>query len=375
MDPLVDRLDRIRGTVAPRNHNARTIAALTSNPGCGRRGLMDAAGVNKGAVAGQLGFPAGFGQSRFAIARGNAFEAQVKADGAAELLQLLRERLGLAIPEVAYDDLSNVGGNASREVRYARTKALLARAASDREDAGTLFDHPMLRLEIAGYYAYLEPDLIAFRAGGKFHVVEIKSFAVIDGQADPGKTAAAATQSAVYVMAMRELLAELGHPPETVSHNVVLVCPENFANRPTATLVDVRKQLTVLRRQLSRLTRLEAILDALPAALSFDLAYDTDQQPTRPADELRKAVSTIDARYSPDCLGTCEMAFFCRDESAGSTSALGRSVRDDLGGVESIGTVLGLARGTLTPGAGQEEIAGLLRFAHKLRTECLDGIG
>ncbi|GAB3859250.1 hypothetical protein [Dactylosporangium cerinum] len=127
MDPLVDRLDRIRGTVAPRNHNARTIAALTSNPGCGRRGLMDAAGVNKGAVAGQLGFPAGFGQSRFAIARGNAFEAQVKADGAAELLQLLRERLGLAIPEVAYDDLSNVGGNASREVRYARTKALLAR--------------------------------------------------------------------------------------------------------------------------------------------------------------------------------------------------------------------------------------------------------
>ena len=46
--------------------------------------------------------------------------------------------------------------------------------------------------------------------------------------------------------------------------------------------------------------------------------------------------------------------------AAGSTSALGRSVRDDLGGVESIGTVLGLARGTLTPGAGQEEIAGLL---------------
>ncbi|WP_433079162.1 hypothetical protein ACQP1P_39400 [Dactylosporangium sp. CA-052675] len=372
MDALVDRLDRIRGTVAPRNHNARTIAALTTNPGCGRRGLMDAAGVNKGAVAGQLGFPAAFGQSRFAIARGNAFEAQVKADGAAELLQLLRERLGLAIPEVAYDDLSNVGGNASREVRYARTRSLLARAAAERDDAGTLFDHPMLRLDIAGYYAYLEPDLIAFRAGGRFHVVEIKSFAVIDGQADPGKAAAAAKQSAVYVLAMRELLGELGHPPESVSHNVVLVCPENFANRPTATLVDVRKQLTVLRRQLSRLTRLDKILDALPSGLSFDLAYDSDQNATRPADELRKAVSEIDARYSPDCLGSCEMAFFCRDEAAGSTTALGRSVRDDLGGVESVSTVLGLARGTLMPGAGQEEIAGLLRMAHRLRRECLD---
>ena len=32
--------------------------------------------------------------------------------------------------------------------------------------------------------SYLEPDLVAFQLGGQFHVVEIKSFAVIDGQAD-----------------------------------------------------------------------------------------------------------------------------------------------------------------------------------------------
>ena len=39
------RLDQIRGVLPPRNHNARTIAALTSNPGCARRAIMDAAGV------------------------------------------------------------------------------------------------------------------------------------------------------------------------------------------------------------------------------------------------------------------------------------------------------------------------------------------
>src|ERR1044072_5509271 len=104
MDRLVERLDRLRGPVAPRNHNARTIAALTSNPGCRRPGLMDAAGVNKAAIARHLGVATGFGHSLFAIARGNSFEAQVKADGCAELLQLLRDRLGLSIPEVAYDD-------------------------------------------------------------------------------------------------------------------------------------------------------------------------------------------------------------------------------------------------------------------------------
>jgi len=373
MDRLVERLDRLRGPVAPRNHNARTIAALTSNPGCARRGVLDAAGVNKGELARHLGFPSGYGQSRFAIGRGNAFEAQVKADGCADLLHLLRERLGLAIPEVAYADLSTVGGNASREVRYARTRTLFARAAGRPDDAGTLFDHPMLRLEIAGYYAYLEPDLVAFRIGGRFHIVEIKSFAVVDGQADPAKAAAAARQAAVYVLALRRLVTELGFPADTVSHDVVLVCPENFANTPTATLLDVRRQLAVLERQLARITRIDAVLDALPEAMSLDLCYD-DGAATRPPAEIAQALGAIDARYAPDCLGTCEMAYFCRHEAAGSTGALGRSVRDDLGGVDSVGTVLGLARGTLEPGTGQEEIAGLLRLAYRLRTECLGGV-
>ena len=44
-------------------------------------------------------------------------------------------------------------------------------------------------------------------------MVEIKSFSVIDGQADGEKVAAAAIQSAVYVMALRDLLAGLGHRP------------------------------------------------------------------------------------------------------------------------------------------------------------------
>ena len=41
------RLDRLRGPVAPRRHNARTIAALTGNPGCTRRAVLDGAGVDK----------------------------------------------------------------------------------------------------------------------------------------------------------------------------------------------------------------------------------------------------------------------------------------------------------------------------------------
>ena len=44
--------------------DARALAALAANPGCRRRAVLDAAGVDKGALAGRLGSPAPFGQSR-----------------------------------------------------------------------------------------------------------------------------------------------------------------------------------------------------------------------------------------------------------------------------------------------------------------------
>ena len=104
--------------------------------------------------------------------------------------------------EVGYTDLGDVAGNPSRELRHVRTRQGLT---GPDYAPRTLFDHPLLRLRVGGRHAYLEPDLIALRLDGSFHVIEIKSFPIIDGQADPGKVAAAAIQSAVYVRALRDL--------------------------------------------------------------------------------------------------------------------------------------------------------------------------
>ncbi|RKR90417.1 hypothetical protein BDK92_4789 [Micromonospora pisi] len=383
----VDRwLQRLRGAVAPRRHNARTIAALTGNPGCHRRAVLDAAGVDKPRLAEHIGFPARFGQSRFAITRGNAFEAQVKADGGVELLRLLRERLGRPIPYAAFTDLdddqpastpepaatTDTGPDESNEQRYERSQRLLSAAA--REPASgdaVIFDHPLLRLRVAGQPVYLEPDLIAFRVDGRFHVVEIKSFPVIDGQADPSKVSAAAIQAAVYVLAMRQLLTDAGHDPEIVSHDVLLVCPRDFTNEPVAALVDVRKQLSTLRRQLTRMARVEELVAALPPDLTFDLAPDRDGRPTRSPAALTTALDVVEARYAPECLASCELAFYCRHEARGHTGALGRSVREELGGVEQVPTVLALANGELAPAEGQAEAAALLQAAARLRAEAL----
>jgi hypothetical protein len=365
----VTPLDRLRGNARPKRHNARTIAALTGNPGCARRAVLDAAGVDKPALAERIGFPGRFGQSRFALARGTAFEAMLKADGCA----LLRQALGVpAGVELGYHDLGTDADHTLAE-RHRRTQELLAGTPG-----AAMVDHPLLSLEVAGQQVFLEPDLIAYHAEGRIRVVEIKSFAIVDGQADGTKVSAATVQAAVYVLALQALLRRLGADEARVSHEIVLVCPENFSLRPTAVVLDVRKQLSTLRRQLIRLRSVAELIDALPAELSFD--------PELPPSALIGALGAIAARYAPECLSTCELSMFCRHEAAGTTAALGRSVREALGGIATVAEVLDLAAGRrglcdgaehLAPSAQQDDAqadaAALLRTAARLRAEALAG--
>ncbi|MEV4712586.1 hypothetical protein [Micromonospora sp. NPDC049374] len=364
---MEQRLAAIRGDAPPKRHNARTIAALTGNPGCTRRAVLDGAGVDKPALAGRVGFPARFGQSRFAITRGNIFEAQVKADGGAELLRLVAERLGVPVPTAA--SWTDLGDGDDPATRARRSATLLTEAVSpvdtdaDADEPAALFDHPMLGLVVAGQRVHLEPDLVAARLGGRFHVVEIKSFPVIDGQADPAKVAAAAVQSAVYVLALRELFTARGHDPQLVSHEVVLVCPRDFSNEPVAHLLDVRRQLLVVRRQLDRMDRLDTLLADVPADVTADPAAD-------PA-ILAGSLARVPARYAPDCLASCELAYFCRHEARGQTGALGRPVREALGGIADVGEVLALAGGEPATEPERAEAAALLRTAARLRADAL----
>ncbi|MCD9141601.1 hypothetical protein LUZ28_18480 [Streptomyces albireticuli] len=74
-------------------------------------------------------------------------------------------------------------------------------------------DHPLLALEVAGTPAYLEPDAIVVHPDGDWTIVEIKSFPMIDGAADPGKVGAAARQAAVYALALEGVAARMGGGP------------------------------------------------------------------------------------------------------------------------------------------------------------------
>ncbi len=465
--------------------DARALAALAANPGCRRRALLDGAGVDKGALAQALGAPANFGQSQFAHQRGNSFEARVKADGGADLVRLLHERLrdGTEPPgpgAVATPDLTAPGPQG----RTART-ALALREATE---AGrwALLDHPMVSLDVASSPAFLEPDAVVVHPDGSWTVVEIKSFPMVDGSADPAKVGAAARQSAVYALALERVASMIGEPPEgaddaamtpsaagpantagaagaadaaetagtaeaagavvpaeaataeaaspvaaaalaaaagsadaagpvvpappadaaeaatpveaadpagatalegpatpagpapargRVRHQVLLVCPKDFSNLPTAEMVDVRKQLAVTRRQLDRLTRIEEIAAALPEGTTFDLRLTDDgRTPTRPLEELTAAVDAVDAAYAPECLSACELAAHCRTRSrgAGLVEALGRGVRGELGGLTTVDAVLTAAMERPADDAPTGDPAvDALRRAAALRAEAL----
>ncbi|MFJ4981718.1 hypothetical protein ACIP6X_41545 [Streptomyces coeruleorubidus] len=363
---LRHRLAELRGPDVPAKAlDARALAALAANPGCARRAILDGAGVNKAALASALGAPSAFGQSQFALTRGNAFEAKVKADGGAELLRLVHEKLDRAAEppaEARVPDLTATGPQG----RTART-ALELREATAHPGAWTLLDHPMLALDVAGSPAFLEPDAVVVHPDGSWTVVEIKSFPLLDGSADPAKVGAAARQAAVYVLALEEVAARLAQdraPAPRVRHRILLVCPRDFSNLPAASAVDIRKQRAVTARQLTRLTRIEDIAETLPEGTCFS--------PELPAEELTAAVESVPATYAPECLSACELAFHCRTRSreTGAVTSLGRPVRAELGGLTTVEDVLAAASGEA--GDPDDPAVAALRRAAALRAEALE---
>ncbi|WP_030729343.1 hypothetical protein [Streptomyces sp. NRRL S-237] len=380
MSSLDARLSVLRGAAPPLPHNARTLAALTANPSCDRRSLLDAAGIDKSALATHLGLPRPLTKSQLALDYGLAFERQVTDQGGAPLVPLLRQALGLTLPEASYKDVNSVGSDDDKSplrLRHTHTRALILSAAHGRSKPYTLVDHPVLSLSVAGHQAFLEPDVIAFHHEGVFHVVEIKSFPAIHGQPDPMKATAALTQAAAYVLALRELLTGDGLPADRVSDTVILINPRNFTRHPTATPYNAAQQIKHLSRHLGRLRRLPDLLDTLPPGTTFDLAPGPDSRPTRPHSEVVAALATTRPHYTPGCRHHCHLAPHGRTEARnqGRTEALGTTVRDDLAGIDTITTALALADGHLHPSQDQEGIAQALRHAQRIHAALQRGQG
>lgn len=361
-DDTASALERIRGSLTPARANARSVAALTDNPGCSRRRVIDAANVRAFELAERLGYPVTRGQSPFAITSGNQFERRLKeGSGYALLAEALAPFVTLPDKPVVTDLGSAKGfrpGMPALEERARKTREVLASIARGDASAPHLVDHPVLVFEIAGTPAFLEPDALAFRIGTMLELVEIKSYPIIDDQADPGKLSATGGQAAVYLLAIRATLRQLELDPEILRPSVILVAPRNFGRKPTAHRIPLKKKMMALERVLRAIPRTEAVLSK--ASLPHDLTFDVDPKGRLSKEKreaaLDRAVRSLPMLYVPECLAACDMAKYCRHQAIDDDdpSRLGRGARDSLAGIPTLKDALRLA--TTGPRPGEEQL-------------------
>ena len=308
-------------------------------------------------------------QSAFAIKRGTRFEADVKAHEYAELIDLLR-REGFRVGTVRVLPLRDLHPINPRDpdialrARAEATRAAIEAMAAGDPEAPNLIDGGAIRWDYGGATARLETDGIAWRLGGRIHVVEVKSFPIVDGRGDPEKVGGAAWQASVYVAAIADLLAAAGLDTTLVSTDVLLVCPRNTSLVPTMVRVDVARQVRALRRLLAGRVGIGDVLGRLGPDVTLDTTGLDDAAAAR---HLADVVDRLGTNYLRSCLANCPLAYFCRDcaREAGDPGSLGSDVRASLAGVASLPRVVALAEGA-PPNPSEAEAADVLARARRL---------
>ncbi|GIF97448.1 hypothetical protein [Catellatospora citrea] len=284
----------------------RRIAGLLDAPGCRRRQALDAAQVDLGLLADAIGAPPG-GQSPYARERDGTFTHLATA----RLPELVGRHLGIDCAAAVETSELPVG----------------AGLWVWREPKLRLRDLPVTtdQIVLAGDGTHLFP-------------VEIRSYACLDGHADPTKVAGTARELAVVVAALRQA----APVPERVSSRCLLVLPRNFGLAPVGTLLDVAPQVRRLGWSLDRLDAVD-----LPARLRV---------PELGGPALVDALAAVEARFGDGC-PSCPMYTHCRQdaEQTGTVARAGGAAANLCGPVGTAVHALALAHGERTPSGEAEQ--------------------
>ena len=346
-----DELSAPRPAGAPRHSlTVSVLAAAAEHTDCTFSNLALAGRVNLEQLFGGTRYEPGTGADPLAIKRGRLFEEILKKDDYAELLNLLYEQdaamgaFGADARIARLRDIPVPSGRSGLELRAAATRVELGKIARKAWDAPTLIDGAVIRARIAGEIAYFEADGLAAASNGALHVVEAKSFPLIDGRCDPVKLGAACVQAGLYAGLVRAQLREDGLPGETVSDTGFIVLPKNTR---LGRAVLLRQNLTFHIRRAARLLSL-ASLDV--GAVERIRGHPFPSEKTVAAeriDALSHLMDQAGTQYRPECLEHCAAAKLCRERAyrAGRVALLGDQVRRELTGIDTLPRVLELAGG------------------------------
>ena len=326
------------------------LAAAAEHTDCGFSNLALAGRVSLEKLFGGTRYEPGTGADPRAIKRGRLFEEILKKDDYAELLNLLYEQ-DAAIGEFGADariarlrDIPVPAGRSGLEVRAEATRRELAKISRRDWDAATIIDGAVVRALIGGVVAYFEADGLAASSNGTLHVIEAKSFPLIDGRCDPVKLGSACAQAGLYAALVRAQLREDGLPEEAVSDTGFIVLPKNTR---LSRAVVLRQNLSFYIRRAERLLSLASLgssaverIEAVPFPSEKTVAAER-------IDALSHLMDQAGTYYRPECLEHCAAAKLCRERAyrAGRVALLGDQSRRELTGIDTLPRVLELAGG------------------------------
>ncbi|MBB5871684.1 hypothetical protein F4553_005063 [Allocatelliglobosispora scoriae] len=234
------------------------MAGLLATPGCERRarlvGVLDHAAVRLGAPEPH--------QSPFALARAAQFAGRLARDEHAAVVGLIREHLAIEPGDTVTSTLATALADPEPRLHvvpgptviplptrrpappHAATLQELVSSAKPPATAPPPPSTPTLQeMVLSTARPDTGPELdtgpLLLVSGPTPHLVAVRTYAMVDGQADPSKVAATSREVAVIVAALRA-----AHP--AVSARVLLVLPRNFGLAPTGALLDVTPQLARL---------------------------------------------------------------------------------------------------------------------------------
>jgi hypothetical protein len=308
------------------------------NPACEANTVAAVRNARMARVAEALGLPVTFGQSPFAIARGNRFERALFDGGAGTLTRALADAGVLPEGPAGFVDL-RLRKNGGAEVTtldeaIARTDALIRDAARGRTGRRTAAPAVVAGATIripGGVFlpeATLILDELVIRHDLRppaFVVGEVKAYPDRGGHTAPHDLALARAQAGVYVHALDLRTAGLGLSGRVaVSRRGFLVLTRPGSNRPSVRAGED------LHYQAERARRGFDLLERAAGALGRDLwAADGADVP----DVLLQAVLSAGTAYNESCLSFCELAPRCFEAARrrGDPATLGEEVVRFLG--------------------------------------------
>ncbi len=305
-------IDEIRQE-ARRNTRAR-FEQWAKNPTCEANTLSAVHNIRLDAAAQAVGLTPSFGQSPFAIARGNRFEAGLFADNAQRLRESLQRKNCLPQDASGFLDLrlKMNGGTRVKTVDEAldATDRWLHRIATDQNGSESIVAAPMLRIPkgviLPEALLIVDAAVVIKTDSGRprVTVAEIKVFPDRGGHTDAHQLAAARAQAGLYRHALELAVADLDLADRIeIAPEGVLVFTWPGSNSPS---IRASEELTY---QVIRATRGFERLEAVARSVVREDDFASDN----PA--LVQRVLEANTEYSEACLSFCDLAPRCHQRA------------------------------------------------------------